>query len=200
MNLVLASHNHGKWRELNALLAPLGHTLLPQDTFGVSEAEEPHPSFVENALAKARHAAQHTGMPALADDSGLCVAALNGAPGVHSARYAPIHASDNRDQRNNDHLIANLHGVDDRTAWYCCVLVLVRHPLDPQPLIAEGVWYGAITDTPRGQNGFGYDPHFFLPQLNRTAAELDPNEKNRFSHRAQALQQLLKRLPEIRLP
>lgn len=200
MKLVLASGNSGKLRELDALLAPLGFTLLPQNMLGVPEADEPHPTFVENALAKARHAAQQTGLPSLADDSGLCVAALHGAPGVRSARYAPENGAEHRDQRNNHHLIANLHGIHDRTAWYYCVLVLVRHAHDPQPLIAEGVWHGEIIDTPRGQHGFGYDAHFFLPAQGKTAAELDPVEKNRLSHRGKALHQLVARLQEQSIP
>jgi XTP/dITP diphosphohydrolase len=184
MKLVLASNNPGKLRELDALLAPLGWEVLLQRSLGVSECDEPHVTFVENALAKARHAARLTGLPALADDSGLCVSALGGAPGVHSARYAGEPKSD---PRNNEKLIADLAGKADRRAHYICALVFMRHALDPQPLIAEGEWHGEIIDAPRGHGGFGYDPHFFLPELGMTAAELDAAEKNRRSHRALAL-------------
>lgn len=194
--VVLASNNPGKLREFAALFAPLGIELVPQGELGVPEAEEPHPTFVENALAKARHASQVTGLPALADDSGLCVAALGGAPGVHSARYAQLAdpASARSDAANNALLVRNLAAVADRKAWYVALLVLVRSHDDPQPLIGEGVWHGQIINTPRGEHGFGYDPHFLLPDLGRTAAELDPAEKNRVSHRARALALLLGKL------
>jgi len=194
--VVLASNNPGKLREFSALFAPLGIELVPQGELGVPEADEPHVTFVENALAKARHASQLTGLPALADDSGLCVAALGGAPGVYSARYAQLSSSEatRSDSANNALLVSNLAGVADRSAWYVALLVLVRSHDDPQPLIGEGLWHGEIVDTPRGEHGFGYDPHFLLPDLGRTAAELDPAEKNRVSHRARALQQLLGKL------
>lgn len=194
--VVLASNNAGKLREFSALFAPLGIELIPQSELGVPEAEEPHVTFVENALAKARHASQLTGLPALADDSGLCVAALDGAPGVYSARYAQLTHPDapRSDAANNALLVSNLVGVADRSAWYVALLVLVRAHDDPQPLIGEGLWHGEITDTPRGDHGFGYDPHFLLADLGRTAAELEPVEKNGQSHRARALQQLLTKL------
>ncbi len=194
--VVLASNNPGKLREFSALFAPLGIELVPQGELGVPEAEEPHVTFVENALAKARHASRLTGLPALADDSGLCVAALAGAPGVHSARYAQLAnpAAVRSDAANNALLVSKLAGVADRRAWYVALLVLVRVHDDPQPLIGEGLWHGEIVETPRGGNGFGYDPHFLLPELGRTAAELDPAEKNRVSHRARALAQLLDKL------
>ena len=185
--LVVASGNAGKLREIGAILAPLGFTVLPQSQFKVPEAEEPHPTFVENALAKARNAALHTGLPALADDSGICVNAFGGAPGVHSARYAGEPKSD---ERNNAKLVAALSGNPDRSAYYFAVLVLVRHANDPEPLIAEGRWAGEVVDTPRGANGFGYDPYFLLPDLGKTAAELDPDQKNLVSHRAKALRRL----------
>lgn len=191
MKLVVASNNPGKLREFGALLAPLGCEVVPQSALGVAECEEPHLTFVENALAKARHAAASTGLAALADDSGLCARALGDAPGVHSARYAGDPKSD---RRNNEKLIADLAGVADRRARYVCVLVFVRHADDPQPLIAEGEWHGEIIDVPRGEGGFGYDPYFFLPDAGRTAAELDPAEKNRRSHRGQALFLLAERL------
>ncbi|WP_374511180.1 RdgB/HAM1 family non-canonical purine NTP pyrophosphatase [Niveibacterium sp.] len=189
--LVLASNNAGKLREFAALLAPLGIEVLPQSHFNVPEAEEPHCTFVENALEKARHAARHTGLPALADDSGLCVSALDGAPGVQSARFAGEPKSD---ARNNALLLEKLAGVADRRAHYVCMLVLVRSVDDPQPLIADGEWHGEIIDTPRGERGFGYDPLFLLPDLGQTAAELDPTLKNTLSHRGAACRHLLDRL------
>ncbi|WP_374401504.1 RdgB/HAM1 family non-canonical purine NTP pyrophosphatase [Niveibacterium sp.] len=189
--LVLASNNAGKLREFSALLAPLGIEVLPQSHFNVPEAEEPHCTFVENALEKARHAARHTGLPALADDSGLCVSALGGAPGVQSARFAGEPKSD---ARNNALLLEKLAGVADRRAHYVCVLVLVHSADDPQPLIADGEWRGEIIDTPRGERGFGYDPLFLLPDLGQTAAELDPALKNTLSHRGAACRHLLDRL------
>jgi len=166
--LVIASNNPGKLKEISAILAPLAIEVLAQSAFGVAEAAEPHVSFVENAIAKARHASLHTQLPALADDSGICVTALGGAPGVYSARYAGEPKSD---ARNNEKLIAELGGKGDRSAYYYCVMVLLRHADDPQPVIAEGVWLGTVTDTPRGDNGFGYDPYFrslARPPLNST--------------------------------
>jgi len=189
--LVLASNNAGKLREFSALLAPLGIEVLPQSHFNVPEAEEPHCTFVENALEKARHAARHTGLPALADDSGLCVSALGGAPGVQSARFAGEPKSD---ARNNALLLEKLAGAADRRAHYVCVLVLVHSADDPQPLIADGEWHGEIIDTTRGERGFGYDPLFLLPDLGQTAAELDPALKNTLSHRGAACRHLLDRL------
>lgn len=189
--LILASGNQGKLRELGALLAPLGIELHTQTSHGVSEADEPYFTFVENALTKARHAARSTGLPALADDSGLCVRALDGVPGVLSARYAGEPKSD---QRNNDKLIAALHDVADRTAWYYCVCVLVRHADDPQPIIADGSWVGEIRDQPLGTGGFGYDPHFWLPSLGMTAAQLPAEQKNVLSHRGIAMRKLLNEL------
>ena len=197
--VVLASGNPGKLREFSALFAPLGIELVPQGELGVSDAEEPHATFVENALAKARHASAHTGLPALADDSGLCVAALGGAPGVYSARYAQRHGGEKSDAANNALLVRQLAGQPDRRAWYVALLVLVRAADDPQPLIGEGIWHGEIVDAPRGPHGFGYDPHFLLPDLGATAAELPPAEKNRVSHRARALRQLLEKLA-VELP
>ena len=189
--LVLASGNPGKLREFAQLLAPFDFEVLPQSHFNVPEADEPHITFVENALAKARHAARLTGLPALADDSGICVAALGGAPGVFSARYAGEPKSD---QRNNDKLIAELRGKTDRRAHYVAVLVMVHHADDPQPIVVEGEWHGEIIDTPRGAGGFGYDPYFLVPDLGQTAAEISHEEKNRRSHRGQALAQLIARL------
>lgn len=192
--LVLASNNAKKMKELNALLAPLGFEIIPQGQLGIPEAEEPHCTFVENALAKARHAAEHSGLPALADDSGLCVAALGGAPGVYSARYAGEPKSD---ARNNAKLLADLAGQSDRRAHFACVLVLVRAANDPQPIIAEGEWHGEILDAQRGADGFGYDPLFYVPTHCQTAAELDAAIKNQLSHRGQAMQKLIARLPAL---
>lgn len=196
--VVLASNNAGKLREFDAMLGAAGIALIPQGELGVPEAEEPHPTFVENALAKARHAARLTGLPALADDSGLCVRALGGAPGVYSARFAQRAGGEKSDAANNAHLVEQLREHADRRGYYFCVLVLVRHADDPEPLIAEGRWHGEILDTPRGANGFGYDPYFFLPDLDATAAQLEPAVKNARSHRAIALAALLARLKEER--
>jgi XTP/dITP diphosphohydrolase len=193
VKLVLASGNPGKLREIGALLAPLSIEVVPQSQLGIGEADEPHETFLENALAKARHASRAAGLPALADDSGLCVEALGGEPGVHSAYYAGRDgAREQRDARNNEKLLSLLQ--DYRAAYYACVLVLVRHAGDPLPLVAEGIWRGEIAVAPRGTNGFGYDPLFLLPALGRTAAELDPEEKNRISHRGKALARLLELL------
>jgi len=193
--LVLASSNPGKLREFRRLLGPLGMEIVPQAELGIADAEEPHATFVENALAKARHASRGSGLPALADDSGICAAALGGEPGVHSARFAGAGAGrDDQDRRNNEKLVALLENKADRRAHYYCVIVLVRHAEDPEPLIAENRWLGEVIDTPRGGGGFGYDPHFLLPDFGRTAAELLPDEKNAVSHRGKALAQLVARL------
>ena len=189
--LVIASNNPGKLREIGRILSPLGYEAVPQSAFNVPEAEEPFVTFVENCIAKARHAAQITGLPALADDSGICVEALDGAPGVYSARYAGEPKSD---QRNNEKLIAALACQANRRAHYYCVIVYLRHAEDPQPLIAEGSWHGEIIDTPRGDGGFGYDPYFLVPELGKTGAELAADEKNTISHRGKALLQLVNKL------
>ena len=191
--LVIASANPGKLREIQALLARLKISVVSQSELGISEAEEPHLTFVENALTKARHASNESGLPALADDSGICVDALNGEPGVHSARYAGEPKSD---ARNNEKLIRELANKAHRNAHYYCALALTRHANDSEPIIAEGIWHGEITAAPRGENGFGYDPYFFLRALGKTSAELDPDHKNRISHRGQALDQLLQKLVE----
>lgn len=193
--LVLASSNPGKLREFRALLAPLDIEVIPQADLGVPDAEEPHATFVENALAKARHAARLAQLPSLADDSGICVTALDGAPGVHSARFAGEPKSD---ARNNEKLVALLRGKQDHSAHYYCVVVLVHHADDPEPLIAEGRWHGEVVESPRGDGGFGYDPHFYLPILRRTAAQLAPEEKHAVSHRGKALRRLLALLREER--
>ena len=190
MKLVLASGNPGKLREIRALLAPFQFEVLSQAELGIAEAEEPHETFLENALAKARHASRAAGLPALADDSGLSVDALGGAPGVHSAYYAGREGNrEERDRRNNEKLLANLS--DRRSAHYVCVMVLVKNAADRNPLVAEGLWHGEIARAPRGSNGFGYDPLFVVPALGVTAAEMDAAEKNRVSHRSQALAHLL---------
>jgi XTP/dITP diphosphohydrolase len=189
--LVLASGNEGKLREFRRLLAPLGTEVIAQSELGIAEAPEPHVTFVENALAKARHASALARLPALADDSGVCVRALAGAPGVQSARYAGEPRSD---ARNNAKLIADLAGVTDRRAHYVCVLVLVRHPADPEPVIAEGTWHGRIVDVPRGGGGFGYDPHFLDEASGLTGAEMPLAQKNLVSHRGKALRALIGRL------
>lgn len=191
--IVIASNNAGKLREIAAILAPYGMELVPQAELGVGEADEPHATFIENALAKARHASRHTGLPALADDSGICVDVLGGAPGVHSARFAGEPRSD---ARNNARLLELLEGKSDRRAHYYAVIVLLRHAGDPQPLIAEGAWHGEVLHAPRGDGGFGYDPLFLDPARGLTGAQLALADKNRISHRGQALAALVARLPE----
>ncbi|PXX44406.1 RdgB/HAM1 family non-canonical purine NTP pyrophosphatase [Aquitalea magnusonii] len=192
--LVLASNNAGKLKEFSALLAPLGVTVIPQGQLNVPECPEPHYTFLENALEKARHASHVTGLPALADDSGICVEALGGKPGVLSARYAGEPKSD---ERNNAKLIEKLQGKANRRAWYYCVLVLVRHADDPQPLVADGMWYGEVQDTAAGEGGFGYDPYFYLPEFGCTVAQLAAEDKNRVSHRGKAMQTLQAKLREL---
>jgi XTP/dITP diphosphohydrolase len=193
--LVLASYNPGKIAEIRTILAPLDVEVVPQSHYGLPEAEEPHSTFIENALAKARHAATLAGLPALADDSGVCVDALQGAPGVHSARFAGDPKSD---ERNNQRLLELLEREEHRRAHYYCVIVLARHAHDPQPLIAEGEWHGEILRAPRGSGGFGYDPLFLDPLLGKTGAELAMEEKNRISHRGKALALLVERLQTAR--
>lgn len=189
--LVLASNNPGKLREFAQLLAPLDFEVLPQADFDIPEAEEPHHTFLENALVKARHAARLSGLPALADDSGLCVEALGGAPGVYSARYGGEPKSD---ERNNAKLLAELAGQANRRAHYVCVLVLVRHADDPQPIVVEGEWHGEILAASRGAGGFGYDPLFLVQEFGCSSAELPAQQKNAISHRGKALQLLIARL------
>ena len=189
--IVLASNNQGKLKEFFHILSPLGITLHAQSEFDVPEAEEPYFTFIENALTKARHAAKLTGLPALSDDSGICVNALQGAPGVFSARFAGEPKSD---QRNNAQLISQLVASADKSAYYYCVLVYVRSEHDPQPVIADGLWHGEIVAEPKGNNGFGYDAHFWIPDLGKTVAELSPEQKSLWSHRGQALRVLLEKL------
>jgi XTP/dITP diphosphohydrolase len=203
--IVIATNNVGKLNEIAAILAPLDIEIIAQSTLGVPEAAEPHCTFIENALAKARHASAHTGLPALADDSGICVDALNGAPGVHSARFAggpPPGDKSGRagqDERNNRKLLDLLKHETNRRAHYYCVIVLTRRADDPQPLVCEAEWHGEIVKTPRGSGGFGYDPLFLLPALKKTGAELKSVEKNRISHRGQALAALVARLGGSRI-
>lgn len=203
--LLLASDNRGKLQELRALVAPLQVHVEAQGALGIAPAEEPHGTFLENALAKARHAARASGWPALADDSGLCCVALGGAPGVRSARFAADHHAAathtpapglTGDAANNAVLLERLAGVADRRAHYCCVVVALRHADDPEPIVAEGRWHGQIVDIAQGDGGFGYDPYFFLPQLGCTAAQLDASRKNQLSHRAIAMRAVLAQLPE----
>ncbi|MYM68471.1 RdgB/HAM1 family non-canonical purine NTP pyrophosphatase [Pseudoduganella sp. FT55W] len=189
--LILASNNKGKLKEFNELLSTVGFSVHAQGEYNVPEADEPFHTFVENALQKARHASRLTGLPALADDSGVCVNALGGAPGVYSARFAGEPKSD---ARNNEKMIAELARHEDKSAYYYCVLVFVRHADDPQPVIADGRWNGVMIDTPRGDGGFGYDPYFYIPSLGKCAAELSADEKNALSHRGQALRALVEKL------
>ena len=191
--VVLASGNAGKVREFNQLLAGAHIEVVPQSSFGVPEAEETGLTFVENAILKARNAARHTGLPAVADDSGIEVDALNGAPGIYSARYAGPGASD---EENLYKLLAALEGLPDerRGARFQCVIAYLRHAEDPTPLICQGTWEGRILAAPRGANGFGYDPVFYVPDEGVSSAELAPETKNRLSHRGQALRRLLEGL------
>ena len=193
--LVIASNNPGKLREFQFLLQPLGIEVLTQAQLGIGEAEEPHVTFIENALAKARHVSLWSGLPALADDSGICVTALDGAPGVLSARYAGDNPKS--DARNNEKLLRDMQGVADRRAHYYCVLVLLHHADDPQPLIAEGEWHGEIAMQPCGDGGFGYDPLFWLPEFGKTSAQLEREQKHAISHRGKALRVLLEKLKAL---
>ncbi|WP_397535147.1 RdgB/HAM1 family non-canonical purine NTP pyrophosphatase [Roseateles sp.] len=197
MQLVLASNNAKKLLELQALFAPLGVELLTQGSLGIPEAEEPFASFVENALAKARHAAAASGLPALADDSGLAVEALGGAPGVLSARYATLFGRPKSDAENNAVLLEKLASASDRRARFVCALVAVRSAEDPEPLVAMGRWQGEILAELKGEGGFGYDPLMFIPKLGQTVAELASAEKNRLSHRALAAADLARQMREV---
>lgn len=192
--LVIASGNAGKLREIAQLLSPLAIEVLPQSDFNVPEAEEPYFTFIENALTKARHASLHSDLPALADDSGICVDALQGAPGIYSARFAGEPKSD---ARNNEKLLEVMQGCSNRTAHYYCVMVLVRSPEDPQPLIAQGSWQGRILEAPRGDGGFGYDPLFLDDKTGKTGAELPLDIKNRISHRGHAMRDMLHLIEKI---
>ena len=209
MQLVLASNNRKKLAELQALLAPSGVALVTQQQLGISEADEPHHSFIENALVKARHAARHSGGPAIADDSGLCVASLGGAPGVASAHYADVILGAGergvqrevqravQDAANNALLVERLNGAADRRAHFICTLVALRSADDPEPLVAVGRWQGEILASPSGEGGFGYDSLMFIPALGCTVAQLLPEAKNARSHRALAANQMLALLREV---
>lgn len=198
--LVIATGNKGKLREIAHILAPLNIEIVPQSEFNVPECPEPHCTFIENALAKARHASKHTGLPALADDSGLCVDALDGAPGVLSARYAgknPPNSLLTQDERNNDKLLLEMSNISNRKAHFYCVMVLVRHAEDPEPIIAEGSWHGVILREYRGTDGFGYDPLFLDDKTGKTVAELPLEIKSRISHRGHAMSRLLQKLERL---
>jgi XTP/dITP diphosphohydrolase len=198
MNIVLASHNTGKMQELKMGLQSLPVTLIPQSEFKMDEIEETGLTFMENALQKARHASSFANLPAIADDSGLCVPALSLEPGIYSARYAGIGASSNQ---NIDKLLKNMEGLNEgeRAAYFYCVIVFVQHPRDPTPIIAEGRWQGSITWQKQGEQGFGYDPIFYVPSEKKTAAELSLACKNKLSHRGQALRNLIKYIKLIKL-
>lgn len=197
--LVIATGNKGKLREIQHILGPLQIEVIPQSDFNVPECEEPYCTFVENALAKARHASKHTGLPALADDSGLCVDALQGAPGVLSARYAGQsgHGKESQDARNNQKLLEVMANEKCRHAHFYCVMVLVRHEHDPEPIIAEGQWVGEILNEYRGTDGFGYDPLFLDAKTDKTVAELPLEIKSRISHRGHAMAKLLQKLEKL---
>ncbi len=196
--LIIASNNQGKLREIQQLLAPLNIEVLSQSALNISEAKEPHCTFIENALAKARHASLHANLPALADDSGICVDALEGRPGVHSAYFSTMDNSEPRsDVKNNAHLLKMLNNQTQRSAYYYCALVLVRYHNDPQPIIAEGIWTGEILSAPRGTGGFGYDPLFLDVASGKTGAELSSDAKNKISHRGLALQMLMQKLTQL---
>jgi len=191
--IILASGNAGKLREFQQLLSGCGFEIVPQSEFNIANAEETGTTFVENAIIKARHACEQTGLPAIADDSGIEVDALNGRPGVYSARYAGENATD---EKNNQKLLTELKNVptEKRTARYHAVLAYMRHAADPTPILCHGTWEGIILTEPRGQSGFGYDPLFFVPSHNCASAELDKAEKNRISHRGKAMQELLQKI------
>ncbi len=197
--IVIATGNKGKLREIQHILSPLEIEVIPQSEFNVPECAEPFCTFIENALAKARHASKHTGLPALADDSGLCVDALQGAPGVRSARYADkvSDLNTNQDDRNNQKLLQVMANETNRHAHFYCVIVLVRHEHDPEPIIAEGLWAGEILSEYRGDDGFGYDPLFLDDKTGKTVAELSLDIKSRISHRGHAMAKLLQKLEKL---
>lgn len=189
--IVLASNNPGKLKEFAALFDQYNIKITPQGELNVTECDEPYHTFVENALKKARHASQQTGLSAVADDSGIVVTALNGAPGVLSARYATLFGEEKSDANNNACLLRELQKHEDKSAAYIAVLVFVRHADDPAPLIAQAWWRGEVQEEPKGEHGFGYDPHFYVPDYQQTAAEMSPELKNSLSHRAMALKKLI---------
>lgn len=191
--IVLASANKKKMKEMEELLSPLGFEVISQSTLGVPSADEPFGTFLENSLAKARNAAKYTGLPAVADDSGICVEALGGLPGVHSARWAGEKSSD---EANNVKLLEELKDKSDRRAHYSCVLVAVKSAEDPEPLVAVGKWHGTVVDKRAGEGGFGYDPYFRPDEMDRNAAELTAEEKNQVSHRGKAMRELRTQIKE----
>lgn len=195
-DIVLASSNAGKIREFSAFFKPYNVRIIPQNELGIKSTEEPYSTFIENSLAKARHAAKLSGKPALADDSGICATALKDAPGIYSARYSGDNATD---AENNAKLTQALKNESNRQVWYACSLVLVRHEKDPSPIIATGTWEGEWIDEARGENGFGYDPQFYLPEYKLTAAEISPSLKNRISHRGKALLELMQKIDDLYL-
>lgn len=194
--IVLASNNQGKIREFKNIFQKYNVEIIPQQDLEVPDVDEPFYTFIENSLHKARHCAKHTGLPALADDSGLCVTALNGAPGVYSARYAGEPKSD---QANIDKLITNMNNINNREAYFYCSLVFIRHEHDPQPIVADGIFYGEIDYIQKGNNGHGYDPIFYIPEYKKTAAEISNEIKNKISHRGKAIQQLQEKLESLKL-
>lgn len=194
--VVLASSNKGKIKEFEQFFEPYNTKIIPQSELGIEPCDEPYPTFLENAIHKARHASRLSGKPAIADDSGICATALYGAPGVHSHRFAGPDASD---EENNKKLVEMLKNEKNKQAWYACALVLMPHPKDPHPVVAEGRWEGQIIDSPRGENGFGYDPYFYVPEYRQTAAEMAPSLKNRISHRGVALISLMQQMDELML-
>jgi XTP/dITP diphosphohydrolase len=194
---VLASNNAGKLQEFSDLLAPLSVTIQPQRAFDVEDAIEDGLSFIENAIIKARHASKATGLPALADDSGLEVDALSGAPGIYSARYASMDGGEKSDQANLQKVLAEMQDITDRTARFHCVLSFVRHAQDPTPIIIQGTWEGSILEAPQGEKGFGYDPIFWVKEHNCAAAELTKAQKNQLSHRGQAVRAFIQKMASI---
>ena len=194
MKIVLATRNQGKVKELVPILEPLGFDLITQDDFDIASPEETGKTFIENALIKAREVSRLSGLPSIADDSGICVPALMGQPGIYSARYAGLTATD---QENNQKLVKALENKSTNDAFYYCVLVFIRHEEDPTPIVGIGEWHGVIIQRPKGQNGFGYDPYFWLNEYKCTAAELLPETKNRISHRAHASQDLMNKLRKL---
>lgn len=194
--IILASANEGKLQEFRSIFANIGIEIIPQSAYNVPDIDEPYTTFIENSLHKARHCSRYTGLPALADDSGICANSLNGAPGIYSARYA---GTPRNTQNNNQKLITELSTFTDKRVYFYCVLTLIRHELDPQPIFADGIIHGSIVDIPRGNNGHGYDPHFYIKQLDKTMAELTPEAKNLISHRALAIQALLAKIDDDKI-
>ncbi|QRN40993.1 MAG: RdgB/HAM1 family non-canonical purine NTP pyrophosphatase [Neisseriaceae bacterium] len=193
--IVLATHNQGKIQEFEKLFSPYPTKIIPQNCLEIKEATEDYYTFIENALQKARHASRLSGLPTIADDSGICSVALNNFPGIYSARFADAqHKSDQKNNQKLSHLLSSEH---DKTVYYYCCLIFITHERDPAPIVAEGKWLGEWSPKPMGNNGFGYDPHFYLPEKNMTVAQLEIEEKNKHSHRAKAFHDLIKKLSSI---